>query len=156
MVKINKNEKLREYATAQPKSAADPATSCRRTWFAGGSTGYVARDADMLDTLHVGVKYKCPTSKCSQSIFLEVGYYEKDFRVGANDALDIPLPEKLVEFDGEIEVNPITFNYKYECDLTDKLNWYIGAGAGAGIARAEMLWRVLHKGKLDPSFGFGL
>ena len=42
-----------------------------------------------------------------------------------------------------IEIIPITLNYKYECELSDKLNWY--AGAGAGIALVDVDYRrVFH------------
>ena len=44
--------------------------------------------------------------------------------------------EPLITTSTDIEIIPITLNYKYECELSDKLNWY--AGAGAGIALVDV------------------
>ncbi len=118
-----------EYSAKGGKEViAQPAPSCLWTWFAGGSAGYVSGDWDEdIYTLHVGAEYKCPGSNCSQAIFLEVGYTEKDERDGARDVSN----DNIGNIDAE--VIPITLNYKYECALTDKLNWYIGAGAGVAL-----------------------
>ena len=38
----------------------------------------------------------------------------------------------------DIEIIPITLNYKYECELSDKLNWYAGAGAGIALVDVDI------------------
>ena len=108
-----------------------PPAPCLWSWFAGGSAGYVTGDWDEeIYTLHLGAEYKCPTSSCSHAIFLEIGYTEKDERFGAQGQ---PGTTPTISVDLEAEVIPITLNYKYECSITDKLNWYIGAGAGVAL-----------------------
>ena len=113
-------------AKAPPVVVAPP---CLWTWFAAGSGGYIDNDWDEdIYTLQVGAELKCPDSSCSHAFYLEVGYTEKDessnvgrFRANEN-----------------LEIIPITLNYKYECALTGKLNWYVGAGAGAALVDYEV------------------
>jgi len=62
-----------------------------------------------------------------------VGFTDKnenfDFGVVGTTRLDADI---------DVEVIPITLNYKYENSLTNKLNWYIGAGAGIALYDAEI------------------
>ncbi len=110
---------------------APPAPSCLWSWFSGGSVGYVSGDWDEeIYTLHFGAEYKCPGSNCSQAIFLEVGYTEKDTTIGTSS---VPGGPTSISYDLEAEVIPITLNYKYECALTGNLNWYVGAGVGIAL-----------------------
>ncbi|MGB0992504.1 MAG: outer membrane protein [Akkermansiaceae bacterium] len=114
---------------------APPAPSCLWTWFAGGSIGQVSGDWDEeMYTLHFGTERKCPGSNCSHAFYLEVGFTEKD------DIVNIPTASPIGNYVGRVDVEaeiiPITLNYKYECSLTDKLNWY--AGVGAGIALVDL------------------
>ena len=125
------------------KSAKDvvvpPPPSCLWTWFAGGSVGEVSGDWDEeIYTLHVGVERKCPGQSCTHAFYLEVGYTEKD------DSIYFPTSSTPTNgfnqfgmIDLEYEIIPITLNYKYECALTDKLNGYIGAGAGVALVDFE-------------------
>ena len=57
------------------------AAICNWSWFAGGSVGVI--DGDDWDediyTLHIGKERKCAGDKCSQAIYLEVGFTESDF-----------------------------------------------------------------------------
>ncbi len=117
-----------------------PAPSCLWTWFAGGSVSYVDGDWGSQDweepmyTLHVGVERKCPGQSCSHAFYLEVGYTELD------ESWNVPYTSGASvygDFSKSAEVIPITLNYKYECQLTDKLNWYVGAGAGIALVDAE-------------------
>jgi len=116
------------YSSKGKEVISPPPAPCLWTWFAGGSVGYVTGDWDEeIYSLHVGAEYKCPTSNCSQAIFLEVGYTENDIDFGI----------QLRGLSYSSEVIPITLNYKYECALTDKFNWYIGAGAGVALTEAS-------------------
>ncbi len=58
------------------------AAICDWSWFAGGSVGVI--DGDDWDediyTLHIGKERKCAGDKCSQAIYLEVGFTESDLK----------------------------------------------------------------------------
>jgi len=124
-----------DYSAKGKTVIAPPAPSCLWTWFAGGSVGTVQSDWDEeIYTLHVGIERKCPGSNCSHAFYLEVGYTDKDERVGIRTAPGGP-PSFFEDI--ELEIIPITLNYKYECALTGNLNWYIGAGAGVALTDAS-------------------
>ncbi len=85
-------------------------------------------------TLHVGVERKCPGRACSHAFYLEAGYTEND------QSWSNPYTPNTILYGKStlsLEIIPITLNYKYECQLTGKLNWYIGAGAGIALVDAE-------------------
>ena len=123
---------------------APPAPSCLWSWFAGGSVGYVSGDSlfgsegasllglddwdEPIYTLHVGVERTCPGDNCSHAFFLEVGYTEQDESVSFSLG-----DEGTIDGNFKTEIIPITLNYKYECSLSDSLNWYAGAGAGIAL-----------------------
>ena len=112
------------------------AALCDWSWFAGGSVGVI--DGDDWDediyTLHIGKERKCAGDKCSQAIYLEVGFTESDFTESEGGFLEEPL----ITTSTDIEIIPITLNYKYECELSDKLNWYAGAGAGIALVDVDI------------------
>ena len=120
--------------TSAKQVIAPIAALCDWSWFAGGSVGVI--DGDDWDediyTLHIGKERKCAGDKCSQAIYLEVGFTESDFTESEGGVTEEPL----ITTSTDIEIIPITLNYKYECELSDKLNWY--AGAGAGIALVDV------------------
>ena len=114
------------------------AAICNWSWFAGGSVGVI--DGDDWDediyTLHIGKERKCAGDKCSQAIYLEVGFTESDLN---ESAVELGAPQEgpeqsfVTNSNTDIEIIPITLNYKYECELSDKFNWYVGAGAGIAL-----------------------
>mgnify|MGYP001050275175 CR=1 FL=1 len=112
------------------------AALCDWSWFAGGSVGVI--DGDDWDediyTLHIGKERKCAGDKCSQAIYLEVGFTESDFTESEGGFSEEPL----ITTSTDIEIIPITLNYKYECELSDKLNWYAGAGAGIALVDVDI------------------
>jgi len=112
------------------------AAICNWSWFAGGSVGVI--DGDDWDediyTLHIGKERKCAGDKCSQAIYLEVGFTESDFTESEGGFSEEPL----ITTSTDIEIIPITLNYKYECELSDKLNWYAGAGAGIALVDVDI------------------
>jgi len=118
------------------------AALCDWSWFAGGSVGVI--DGDDWDediyTLHIGKERKCAGDKCSQAIYLEVGFTESDFR--DVDSVSSPAePDPIItttSITTDIEIIPITLNYKYECELSNKLNWYAGAGAGIALVDVDI------------------
>ncbi|MCP5536848.1 MAG: P44/Msp2 family outer membrane protein [Akkermansiaceae bacterium] len=121
-----------------------PPAPCLWSWFAGGSAETVQNDWDEeIYSFHIGVERQCPGSNCSQAIYLEVGYSDKDAgfhrEEGAADVagyLGLNLGQQ-IRVGLEAEIMPITVNYKYECSLAGNLNWYIGAGAGIALVDLE-------------------
>ncbi|MGB1874652.1 MAG: outer membrane beta-barrel protein [Akkermansiaceae bacterium] len=110
---------------------------CNWSWFAGGSVGVIDGDDwdEEIYTLHLGKERKCEGDKCSQAVYLEVGFTE-------NDSTDVETivgeVTTITTTTTDIEIIPITLNYKYECELSDKLNWYAGAGAGIALVDADI------------------
>ena len=142
-----------DYSAKGGKEVIPPAPApCLWTWFAGGSAGEVSGDWDEeIYTLHVGVERKCPESDCTHSFFLEVGYTEKDWHVdymNPNTASNI----SYLQHDVDLEIIPITLNYKYECSLTGSLNWYIGAGAGIALCEYDISGDLVNDSDDDTTF----
>ena len=105
--------------TVAPAPVSNP---CLWTWFAGGSVGYLNDMDTEMYTLHVGAEYKCDDIS-SHAVFLEVGY--------ANPSKSHD--DQGTRYNIDIDMTPITMNYKYERQLVGNLNWYAGAGAGLMI-----------------------
>ena len=114
-----------DYSAKAP--VAPVAAPCLWTWFAGGSVGYLDDMDTEMYTLHVGAEYKCTDSAASHAIFFEAGYANPSNSWNDDDA----------KFRADIDVIPLTLNYKYEAQLVGNLNWFIGAGAGAIIFDAD-------------------
>lgn len=98
-------------------------------WFIGGGGDYMFDSEEILWNGHLGYNL----SEAS-SIFLEVGW------IGEDDDITVEVPGFVNEtpvtisetIDYDIDIVPVTLNYKYEWALGDKLSWYLGAGLGAG------------------------
>ena len=129
--------------TSAKQVIAPIAALCDWSWFAGGSVGVI--DGDDWDediyTLHIGKERKCAGDKCSQAIYLEVGFTESDFRdvdsVTTTPDEGDPITTTTSTITN-IDIIPITLNYKYECELSNKLNWYAGAGAGMALVDVDI------------------
>lgn len=138
-------------AKAMPQAAAP---SCLWSWFAGGSGGYLSGDWDEdIYTLHVGAERKCTGSDASHAVYLEVGYTEKSDSYGSSLSND-PYKKTIIitprfGFDYDIEIIPITLNYKYERTLSGNFNWYVGAGAGIALYDAEMSSGLIKGGSIS-------
>lgn len=126
---------------ASPKEViAPPPATCLWSWFAGGSAETIQNDwEEEIYSIHVGIERQCPSSNCSQAIYLEVGYSDKDSgfhreegAVNVAEYLGLNMGQQ-IRVGLEAEIMPITLNYKYECALTGSLNWYVGAGAGIAL-----------------------
>ncbi len=127
-----------EEASAKQVIAAPPAPSCLWSWFAGGSFGVIDGDDwdEEIYTLHIGKERKCVGDKCSQAVYLEVGYTESDFAEQETSGSVSVVETTTTRTD--IDIIPITLNYKYECELADNLNWYAGAGAGIALVDVDI------------------
>ncbi|GAA5480584.1 hypothetical protein Hhel01_04112 [Haloferula helveola] len=97
-------------------------------WFIGGSAGYLFDFEEPMYHAHLGIEKSC-NDISSHALFLEVGWTEKD---------DTYLSQPIFVGDfrvrlgltSDIEIVPVTLNYKYERMIANRLNFYIGAGVG--------------------------
>jgi len=86
-------------------------------------------------TLHVGMERQIDDVS-SHAIFLEVGYANADGSGTAKSQASIGNPQTK-NFDVDTDIIPVTINYKYERSITDKLDWYIGAGVGLAFVDTD-------------------
>ena len=106
-------------------------------WFAGGSAGYLTDMEEGMYGLQVGMEYGNPGGRGTHAIYLEVGFTQDD----ANFSYISNLPGgRSEEADIDLDIIPITLNYRYEAPLTDRLNWFIGLGVGVAIVDSSYHW----------------
>lgn len=106
-----------------------PPTSDALNWFIGTSTGLLIDKEEPIYALQFGVQQPIQGSSCSHALYLELGYseYEEDissFFFSDNDTVDT-------------ELIPLTLNYKYSCALTDRIDWFVGVGAGIAFVKSD-------------------
>ena len=89
-----------------------------KCWFLGGGGEYLFEAEEAYWNAHIGYNF----SEVS-SIFVEVGWAGTD---SSNAFADI-----------DVDVVPITLNYKYQGRFSENLGWYFGVGAGAANADIE-------------------
>jgi opacity protein-like surface antigen len=106
-------------ATASPTFAGEPAPAPAPApvydtyrWFVGGGGEYFFDAEQDYWNGHIGYKFSDVSS-----IFLEVGWL-------GNESSN-----SIVNFD--LDIVPVTINYKYQAKFSENLGWYIGAGLGA-------------------------
>lgn len=135
-----------------------PAPTCIWSWFAGGSVGHLDEWDEEMYTLNIGTERKCPGSNCSQSFYLEIGFTNREATAeredGAADiasALNLTLGQE-IRVTAEADIIPITLNYRYECALTQKLSWHVGAGAGIALVDLEFRTSVDSQSYDDTTF----
>lgn len=106
-------------------------------WFIGGSAGYLTDLDEAMYGLQVGMEYQTPGAQASHAIYLEVGYTQDD----ASDGERPNLPGA-VSWDASVDLDiiPITLNYKYQASLTDRLDGYVGLGVGVAILDSSFDW----------------
>lgn len=108
-------------------------------WFVGGSVGYLTDLEEAMYGLQAGMEYQTPGSAASHAIYLEAGYTQDDasYRdvppAGITGAIT-----RNASFD--LDIIPITLNYKYQAALTDRLNGYVGLGVGVAILDSSVNW----------------
>jgi len=129
------------FALAATAQAQEETYASSDSWafFAGGSVGNVYGDFDKtvglegwdspIYTLQLGMQKKCIDADSSHnSLFLEVGYTDYSTKIIYNTG--IVLGTGVVREDLDMEIVPITLNYKHEFYLSGEMNWYLGAGVG--------------------------
>jgi hypothetical protein len=124
-----------EVAPAPMPPAAEPSLW---SWFVGGSVGYLLDSEEWLYTAHVGAEVQ-GGSGLSHAFYLEGGYAEWDeedkwaLPDGEWDGIQGLETDAVLDLTAELEIIPVTFNYKLEGAFSDTLKWYVGAGAGVAF-----------------------
>ena len=110
--------------------APAPAPPSMWQWFAGTSVGYLDDMDDEFWGFHIGAEKFVDCY--SHALFLEVGW------TGDDDKGSIYAPPGTVflyprTYKVDVDIVPITLNYKFEAPLfgSERFHWYIGAGLGA-------------------------
>ncbi|GAA5497606.1 hypothetical protein Rhal01_03802 [Rubritalea halochordaticola] len=116
------------------KEVIPPPDPCRLQWFLGASGGYLTDAEEEMYHLQFGAEKWCPTH--SHALYLEVGYTEFDNDYDVEDRQQVfPAPGL---YDLDVEIIPVTLNYKYERSFSNNLGWYIGAGAGIAFVDMDL------------------
>ena len=106
-------------------------------WFAGGSAGYLFDSDEAMYGLQVGMETRNPSNRANQAIYLELGFTQTE----TSYEFFPPIPGSRWE-EGEFDLNimPITLNYRYGMDLTERLGCFFGLGAGVAIVDSSYDW----------------
>ncbi|MDP3849257.1 MAG: outer membrane beta-barrel protein [Luteolibacter sp.] len=118
-----------------PAPSTPPTTYDSYCWFLGGGGDYLFDSEEIYWNGHIGYNFSD-----SSSIFLEAGWIGSDDEVtvategSINDEPVIILEDTNID----IDIVPVTLNYKYEWALGDRLAWYLGVGAGAANIDVEV------------------
>lgn len=124
------------------KNPVIPPAPSLYSWFAGGTVGYLIENEEEFYSAHIGIDLPNQLGSWDQAIYLEVGYTEIDGRISNSDTSDSsPFGQSLLQnspFRVELEIIPITLNYKLERQLTQSLNVYVGIGAGVALVDADV------------------
>jgi len=107
-------------------------------WFIGGSVGYLTDLEEPMYGLQAGMEYQTAGSPASHAVYLEVGYTQDD--VSGSETANLPGG---VSWDAsaDLDIIPITLNYKYQTALMDRLNAYAGLGVGIAVLDSSVDWR---------------
>ncbi len=119
-----------------PIPAPDPGL---REWFIGGSVGYLTDLDEAMYHLQAGAEFKTPGTHSTQAFYLEVGFTQDD----ASYSYSPPPPTAGGRSEAakiDLNIIPITANYKYEAALTGHLNCYLGLGLGIAILDSSYDW----------------
>jgi len=122
-------------ATATPP----PASVGLWEWFAGGSIGYITDINEAMYGLQVGVEYKAPGTRATQAIYLEVGFTHD----GANYMYSPPpgvTGGRTENAAIDLDIIPLTLNYKFEAPITERLHYYLGLGLGIVFLDSSYDW----------------
>jgi hypothetical protein len=134
-----------EKAPISEKSPIIPPAPSLYQWFAGATAGYLLENDEEMYTAHIGVDLPNQLRGWDQAIYLEVGYTEFDSCINNSQST---VGDSLVnsistsEWGGsgclDMEIIPVTLNYKLEKQVSQSLNAYCGLGAGMAFIDAEV------------------
>jgi len=135
-----------------PKGAISPAAPPTLFhWFAGGTVGYMDDYDTEFYSGHIGLDLDYQLAGWNTAVYLEVGYFNPEECVDSDllsgygygngkgsgyDGPDRGSSRQCVDI--ELEVIPVSLNYKLERNLTGNLNVYVGAGAGVAFVDLEV------------------
>lgn len=117
-------------------------------WFAGASGGYLLDNESGMVHGHLGVDLPRRVAGFDQALFLEVGWTEcgddwehRGDRKGApppgSTSTEL-VPVEPKAFATDLQIIPITLNWKLERQLAPRLSFYMGAGAGIAIVDMDV------------------
>lgn len=105
-------------------------------WFVGASGGYLLDLEEGMYHAHVGVNTPMGWSGWSTALYLEVGFVETEDLTSIVDPT-VPTAVVTAPFSSELQVVPVTLNFKLERAVTDWLNLYAGIGVGAAFTEFD-------------------
>ncbi len=108
-------------------------------WFAGASIGYLSQLDQPMYGLQVGAEFKSAGAQASHAVYLEIGFTQDD----ANYAYTPPAGitgGRTASATMDLNIIPITLNYKYEAAITEHLSYYVGLGLGIAILDSTYDW----------------
>lgn len=120
------------------ETAPAPATGLWQ-WFIGGSVGYLTDLEEEMYNLQLGMEYRTPDERASHAIYLEVGFTQDDADYSYTPAPGIT-GGRTEDASIDLDIIPITLNYKYQAAITDRLNWYAGLGVGVAVLDSSYDW----------------
>ena len=123
-----------EKAPISEKSPIIPPAPSLYQWFAGATAGYLLENDEEMYTAHIGVDLPNQLRGWDQAIYLEVGYTEFEWCMYDQQG-SVSGPSRLCL---DIEIIPVTLNYKLEKQVSQSLNAYCGLGAGMAFIDAEV------------------
>lgn len=107
------------------------------TWFAGGGAGYLTDHDEWMGTLSLGACRNRNDEGVRHSVFAEVGLtgYDEGFA-------SVPrLPgARLEEARLDIDVIPITLNYRFDSLIRDRWGFFAGCGLGVAVVDSAYDW----------------
>ncbi len=106
---------------------ATPPPHSPSNWFIGAGADYLFDADEDYWNGHIGYNFDA-----ANSIFLEVGWIgaKEDYNYGHRCFKIVPQVD--------VDIIPVTINYKYEWGLTENLSWYIGGGIGFAYADIDV------------------
>ncbi|RYD65694.1 MAG: porin family protein [Verrucomicrobiaceae bacterium] len=104
-----------EAVTTNTTTYSPPVTTDHIGWYLGGGVDYMVDSEEPFYNAHLGYDFGG-----GSSLFLESGW------LGHEDDASFVFP-----FGTDVDIVPITINYKYEWMFTDSFGLYVGAGLGA-------------------------
>jgi opacity protein-like surface antigen len=108
-------------------------------WFAGASGGYLLDNESGMVHGHLGVDLPRRVAGFDQALFLEVGWTEcGDDWEHRGDLKGAAPPSTSKAFATDLQIIPITLNWKLERQLAPRLSFYMGAGAGIAIVDMDV------------------
>lgn len=100
-------------------SAPSPASPSLWSWFIGGTAGYLVDAEEGYYSGQVGVDTPWNFGGWNVAMYAEVGYTQADNRDGA------------MFYNVDVDVVPVTFNFKIERPISGNLGAYLGVNLGA-------------------------